>query len=455
MGGHLDLLSVVSLACVNRGTKRVLSNYLKGVKAVRIDADEPASRLRAAAQVAAKLPQLLDIFIGVHRLDVRWMRSSSVGNKSLLDLSAATSSVRGQPLAAFTLAFVACQLASTKGSIKRVVPAKACEIDLIGRKLDLKAKDLGDVATAAVFGALAGANTPNLREVSLAQNKLTDASMEVLAAAIASGGLSQLKSLGLGENKIGPGGMAWLVVSLVGKEELTELAELPQLPELSEEAYLALGGDRRSRRLVERCSATSGFSSLVSLNFEGNLLGDQGAAALAAPLACGAFSSLEVLSLSRNGITDPSPITRAIATGEAPMLRRLLLQQNPLSSGATQELHDTVAASTPKPVPTLASARGGKFDEAPTGVAVRVRRGFQPTDAPKPKFVPAVRRGLSSTGANMRDVSAQIYSKTECSPALTDLVDSELVEPSSHVGSLAGPAPWPALTPLKVKLDTD
>ena len=146
---------------------------------------------------------------------------------------------------------------------------------------------------------------------------------------------------------------------------------------------------------------------MTSLGLDGNQLGDKGVASLAAPIACGALPMLEHLGLSRNNISDPSPITRALETGESPMVRRLLLQQNPLQHGATQVLHDAVSASTPKPTPTLASSRGGQYDQAPTGVAVRVRRSFQPTEEPKVKYVPAHRRGLSPTGANQRDASAQ------------------------------------------------
>ena len=63
------------------------------------------------------------------------------------------------------------------------------EIDLLARKLDLKALELGDVGTAALLGALAGGHTPNLREVILTSNKITDAAMDSFAAAIATGGV--------------------------------------------------------------------------------------------------------------------------------------------------------------------------------------------------------------------------------------------------------------------------
>ena len=79
-----------------------------------------------------------------------------------------------------------------------------------------------------------------MREVILTSNKITDAAMDSFAAAIATGGLASLKVLALGENKIGPLGIARFVVSLVGREELTELSELPQLTELSEEAASAI-----------------------------------------------------------------------------------------------------------------------------------------------------------------------------------------------------------------------
>ena len=121
-------------------------------------------------------------------------------------------------------------MASAKRTgVRRVVPAKACEIDLHARKLDLKAKELGDIGTAALLGAISGGNTPNLREVVLTQNKLTDAVMEPLAAAVASHGLEGLKGLSLAENSIGASGIARLVISMVGRDELAELSELSEL----------------------------------------------------------------------------------------------------------------------------------------------------------------------------------------------------------------------------------
>ena len=243
--------------------------------------------------------------------------------------------------------------------------------------------ELGDVATAALLGALAGGHTPNLREVILTSNKITDAAMDSFAAAIATGGLASLKVLALGENKIGPLGIARFVVSLVGREELTELSELPQLTELSEEAASAIQGHRKARSRHQPEEPTCRLMSLTRLVLDGNQLGDQGVASLAAPLACGALPMLEHLGLSRNNIKDPTPISRALETGESPMVRKILLQQNPLHNGATQMLHDAVGASTPKATPTLASTRGGQVDEGPTGVAVRVRRSFQLTGDPK------------------------------------------------------------------------
>lgn len=410
VAGHLDLLSAVALSCVDSGTHRILSKWLKGLRSVHVRTTEKASRLNAVAVVASRLPHLVEIFVGSYRLDVRWLRNADAQAKQVLDLASTTVGARGSPLAAFQMCFIACRMASAKRTgVRRVVPAKACEIDLHARKLDLKAKELGDIGSAALLGAISGGNTPNLRELVLTQNKLTDAVMEPLAAAIASGGLEGLKGLSLAENKIGASGIARLVVSLVGRDALAELSELPELHKLSQEAASAIEGGRRSRLLnPERDGAhDGGLTSLTSLVLDGNQLGDDGVGSLAAPLACGSFPALEYLGLSRNNITDPSPIERAIAAGELPMLRRLLLQQNPLKNGATQAIHDTVAASTPKPMNSLASARGGQCHQPPTGVAVRVRKSFQPISEPKAKYTPAHRRGLSPTGANQRDASAQ------------------------------------------------
>ena len=406
--GHLDVLSAVALACTDREANRVLSKWLASLKSAHVLTSEPASRLGAAAKAAAALPQLSELFVGDHRLDLRWLQSSDVQSKKVLDLSSATASARGNPLAAFHLCFLASRIASSKTCVRRIVPAKACEIDLLARKVDLKALELGDVATAALLGALAGGHTPNLREVILTSNKITDAAMDSFAAAIATGGLASLKVLALGENKIGPLGIARFVVSLVGREELTELSELPQLTELSEEAASAIQGHRKARLYAtNQKNQHVGLMSLTRLVLDGNQLGDQGVASLAAPLACGALPMLEHLGLSRNNIKDPTPISRALETGESPMVRKILLQQNPLHNGATQMLHDAVGASTPKATPTLASTRGGQVDEGPTGVAVRVRRSFQLTGDPKTAYVPSHRRGLSPTGANQRDVGAQ------------------------------------------------
>ena len=65
--------------------------------------------------------------------------------------------------------------------------------------------------------------------------------------------------------------------------------------------------------------------------------------------------SLEVLTLNRNMLTSADALTKAIASGEAPQLRRLLLQHNRISDQSLRELQTTVNASMLKaPQPTHA-----------------------------------------------------------------------------------------------------
>ena len=360
--GYCDLISAVALACVNKSTARVVPLWLRSLKAVRVSADVPTAKLCDTARIATRMVHLQYLYVAGFKLDVRWLRSK-IGAPAL-DLTSLTGAPQMSPHAAYTLSLLACRLAQS--SALRRVSLNGCAIELQTRKLDLKAKELGDTCTGAIAGVLAGARMPNLRELLLPQNRLTAAGVAPLSEAIASGALSGLKTLALGENRLGASGAAILASAMHGPED-------------------------------------PGCASLMTLNVEGNQLGDKGIAAFAEPIAAGALPSLEVLNLSRNDVSDPTPLSDAIAAGEVPYLRRLLLQHNRLAEDKVRSLHDTIGASKPKPTPP--SSRSASA-QTPTGVGVRTRSLFTPTNAPSPHFVPSHKRGFPLK----RDVAAQTTS---------------------------------------------
>ena len=380
-GGFADLPTACALACVDISTHRTLAPWLRQLRAGKVHADEPLHRLRAAAHAAQALPCLTELFVDdERRLDVRWLtgKSTSAATRNVLDLVASLNggarwTSNPKPPGAFAVTFVGAMLARDGAALRRIVPWPATEVNLFARKLDLSARGLGDTGVAAVAGALAGAYLPNLREVVLTSNKLGDAGTVMLAKAIASGNLSRLRTLLLGDNRIGPHGVRSLAAATrhdggEGGESSTDADE-------DGPAIIVL-------------SCRHPLNALATLNLEGNHLGDQGLALLAAPLAEGTLPSLEVLVLNRNDITDLSPLTVALARGESPHLRRLLLQRNPIAEASLRELQATVGTSKPRPfadssrsgsgwgaTPNASAATQVRGAE-PTGVAVRVRGVF-------------------------------------------------------------------------------
>lgn len=375
VGGYLDLLSAVALSRIDVSMHRVLLPWLRQLEMAHVRVEDSGMRLLQAADVAVSLPRLAELFVGPYAMPMRWLRSSSVAARQILDLKALVAKIRN-PTAAFAVAAVACRLARS-GAMRRVV-LNGCEVDLRGRKLDFGARSVPiDVtAAASICGVITGASTPQLRDLLLHQNKIGDAGAVALAAAIASGSLSLLKTLTLGENRIGPIGAAALANAMVPKRKKTTSATSQPWP----------------------------LDALAKLSFDGNFLGDEGVAALAKPLAAGALPSLEVLGLNRNAIQDIGPLTEAISSGEAPSLRKLLIQHNRLGDRALRNLHDTIGAASGDTGPSAVDS---------DGIAVRLRGLYQPTHAKKPfppsyqptpePYVPAVRRGFPQ----MRDAITQ------------------------------------------------
>ena len=444
-GGHLDLVSACALACVDVSFHRVLSSWLHQLRSVHAHADEPVRRLRAAADAAAALPQIAEIFVSGRRLDVRWLRGAvpSAATRTVLDLSAclsggATSAPKLQ--VAFAVPMMCCRIARDCSTLRRVVPWGAAEVDLFARKLDYGARALGEVGVSAIAGVLSGAHLPYLRELTLTSNKIGDGSVAMLAAAIANGALAGVKLLGLGSNRIGPVGAASLASGAMGIDvaprithsartfsaeaamalevaEAAMAAEAAEVAAVAAEAAAEAASSLSPRSLPDsvgshsiplgsRSSSPKALSSppeppnpiqpsppfslhprplrsLATLNLEGNLLGDAGVEALAAPVAIGALPALEVLVLSRNGVTDLSPLTLAIASGEVPALRRLLVQNNRLADGALRDMQSDLGSVTIK---------RGNEREAATPAGVRVSRTFAPSEGAK--YVPSTRRGF-------------------------------------------------------------
>ena len=382
VGGHVDLLTAFNLACVDASTYLVLSPWLRTLRAAHVRADEPAKRLRLAAAAAASLPQLTELYVGGCALEVKRLKGEdkSGSSRTVLDLAACLGKANiTRPQVAFAVTTVACTLAKGCTALRKVVAWRATEVDLVGRKLELGARNLGDAGFGAVCGVLAGMAGPrlaNLREIDFHSNKLSDAAMVPLAAAVAGGGLSQARHLGLGDNRIGPAGARTLAEATAfdDKDPLAAIASRP-------------------------------LGTLTSLNLEGNVLCDEGVASLGSALGSGAMPSLEVLTLNRNMLTSADALTKAIASGEAPQLRRLLLQHNRISDQSLRELQTTVNASMLKaPQPTHAERPRASADP-PTGVAVHIKRIFRRYD--EERFVPAVRRGFPQK----RDQGVQVRAK--------------------------------------------
>ena len=88
-GGHLDVLSISALACVDADTHQVLTPWLRKQRAVHIRATESLPRLYAAAEVVSALPHLAELFVGGRRLEVRWLKGSdaSASTRNVLEQS--------------------------------------------------------------------------------------------------------------------------------------------------------------------------------------------------------------------------------------------------------------------------------------------------------------------------------------------------------------------------------
>ena len=337
--GHIDLVSAISLTCTKQRLHQVLSPWLRGLRSGQLQPHEPVCRLWVAADAVRKLENLTELRIGGSRLDARWLRGAVTGHalvaRNVLDLRGAMSST-SLVLISFALTTVACH-ACRHSAVSRVVLPGGTAVDLRGRTLDVSKRSLGDEGASGVAGVLAGALMPQLRDLHLSLNKLTDLAMHSLGAAIESGALVALRVLRLSENRIGPAGARAFAIS-------TKAERLP---------------------------------ALTTLSFDGNQIGDAGVRALAESLSRGGLPALEELGLVRNGLTDVTPLVEAIAGGELPMLRRLLLQHNQLGEGSLRGLHDTVEASKPKPgvrdprSPTKLAPHDHDADAE--GVAVRVR----------------------------------------------------------------------------------
>ena len=358
--GYGDLVSALALACCKKRLRSALSPWLRGLRWGQLLAHEPVTRLRVAADAILKLEHLQELRVGAFdRLDARWLRTA-VASRNILDIRGlinATSSVQ----LAFAFATIACR-ACRSGAVSRVVLHGGCDVDLRGRALNLSKKSLGDEGASSVAGALAGASMPQLRELNLSLNKLGDPAMQSLGAAVKSGALSSLRVMRLSENRIGAVGARAFAEAITGGQRL---------------------------------------SALTLLSFDGNQLGDAGVAALAGPLGDGALPALEELGLVRNGITAVAPLVAAIAKGEMPLLRRLLLQHNQLGDGALRDLVDTVGSAKPKPgVHDVRSPPHRPRDgltplpeaaDGANGVAVRIRGVFQPKEILPKDFMRARR----------------------------------------------------------------
>ena len=135
------------------------------------------------------------------------------------------------------------------------------------------------------------------------------------------------------------------------------------------------------------------------------MLCDEGVASLGSALGSGAMPSLEVLTLNRNMLTSADALTKAIASGEAPQLRRLLLQHNRISDQSLRELQTTVNASMLERAAADARRAPTRAADLPTGVAVHIKRIFRRYD--EERFVPAVRRGFPQK----RDQGVQVRAK--------------------------------------------
>ena len=341
--GHGDLLAAIALACVNRDMKRVLSPWLHKLQWAVVRPQDPVSRLLSAADAACAL-RLHKLRIGSSWLDVRWLQAAA-SSRRVLDLRGTTNGAASTQIY-FALTAVACHICQS-GIVSRVIlhtsNSQGCNVELRSRTLDLSKRGLGDDGCSCAAGVLAGTESGQLRDLLLAQNKLTNASMLSLTAAIASGRLASLRTLRLSNNRLGSAGLRALANVLVS------------------------GGNNL-------------LPMLAIVHMDGNAVGNAGAAALADALASGSLPMLEELGLGRNGISLVLPFVRAIASGGASQLRRLLLQGNDVTDDSLRALQDAMVTFRPLRCrnSVVASEHEAAKDEFnPAGrVAVRLRRVF-------------------------------------------------------------------------------
>ena len=101
------------------------------------------------------------------------------------------------------------------------------------------------------------------------------------------------------------------------------------------------------------------------------------------------MTALEELGLSRNGITDISPLIDAISGHSLPQLKRLLLQSNALGDGMLRRLHDAIAFTKPHQRSASGSAKSSRDED---GSAVRIRGVFKSAEQPPAMWMRAAKR---------------------------------------------------------------
>ena len=167
--------------------------------------------------------------------------------------------------------------------------------------------DKGLTSIVAVFPHL-----PALRNLLLNSNRFGFGGLKAMTEAIGAGALPQLLHLDISHNKVGDQGMRLLAEAL-GEGAL-------QLERLTCNAFrsdVLKVGDAGMRSLADVLTSTKGaLTKLVSLDLQGNEIGDDGLSALVTPLKKGALPALQRLHMPKNKVGDAGLRALAGALGE-------------------------------------------------------------------------------------------------------------------------------------------
>lgn len=189
-------------------------------------------------------------------------------------------------------------------------------------------------------------------------------SLERACVAVREGALPALASL-------------WMAVNDVGEEGGRLLSTaLPSLPRLTAVRLGWCGlGDGGAKALFSPFplpGAPPSFPSLLSLNVQGNSIGDEGFVALVRAAECGSFRQVTRLDFRKNSVSNEGcKALSGMRTGALPQLQNLSLSYNRVEDEGANAVHDAMLKRR-----VLVQLRECDFRDNPSSVGLLQRRSY-------------------------------------------------------------------------------